>query len=52
MENRTERDTDVWLREKRFKLATTGPGYYDSKVVANKDSFNYGKVPFGSSKDR
>lgn len=27
----------------------TGPGYYNSKVLPVKESFNYGHVPFGSS---
>ena len=47
-----ERDTDVWLREKRFKIHKSGPGYYNSKLIQNKESFNYGKIPFGTSIDR
>eukprot|EP00347_Sterkiella_histriomuscorum_P005418 403356691 len=53
--DKSSRDTDIWLRQKFQKEQDhVGPGYYDfkTKVLKTKESFNFGKIPFGSSQDR
>ena len=50
--DKSDRDTDIWLREKRLTSNSTGPGCYNSKVLSQKESFNFVKIPFGTGIDR
>ena len=59
--NKTARDTDFWLNEdskrnennknspqKTNERFISGPGYYNANKFPQKESFNYGKIPFGT----
>ena len=59
---KTPRNTDIWLNEDTIRnekkkspvsndddeVVISGPGYYNVIKGPYKESFNYGKVPFGT----
>ena len=59
---KTPRNTDFWLNEDIIRnekkkspldpdeeeVVISGPGYYNVNKSPYKESFNYGKVPFGT----
>ncbi|CDW80037.1 UNKNOWN [Stylonychia lemnae] len=53
--DKSVRNTDIWLRSKIKKEEDqVGPGYYSfkTKVILNKESFNYGNIPFGTGMEK
>lgn len=50
--DKEDRNTVKWFHSPNRPNPLIGPGRYNSTKSPSKESFNYGKVPFGSSINR